>query len=277
MRVYKETALTWCILIAIVLLFTDCHGTGEPDKLAIPGTGACEFILGELAREFNRMNPGKTVIVPPSTGSFGGIRSVRMGEAMLGRVARKIKLNEKGYDLDYLPFARDAVVFAVSGNVTIRGLSSGKLADIFSGKTGNWEDAGFQKGNIHVLIREPGDSSLTVIRKKIPEFKNLNFKPGSRIQYRDCEMLNILNKYSNTIGFLTKSSLINSKVRALELNGIAPSEENIINGTYSMVSEYALVYREGRLNRLAELFISFLFSPPAENIFKKHGIVHIKR
>jgi phosphate transport system substrate-binding protein len=277
MRVYSKAGIHRWIFIAIIFLLSDCSGKEQSHKLVIPGTGACEFILREVALKYNRKNRGKTIIVPPSTGSSGGIRSVGKNEAILGRVARKLKADERGYDLVYLPFALDAVVFAVSKNIEISGLSSVELADIFSGKTRNWKDLGFRDGNIYTVIREPGDSSLTSIRKKIPEFKDLKFTNDARIQYRDYEMFNILEKYSNTIGFLTRSSLINSNIRILKLNGIAPSSENIMNGAYSMVSEYALVYWEGSLNSLAESFLDFLFSADAEKILTRHGLIHLKR
>jgi ABC-type phosphate transport system substrate-binding protein len=50
-----------------------------------------------------------------------------------------------------------------------------------------------------------------------------------------------------------------------------------MNGAYSIVSEYALVYREGSLNSLAESFLDFLFSADAEKILTRHGLIHLKR
>ena len=60
----------------------------ENGKLVIPGTGACQDLLRQLATAFNATGPGFKVVIPDTTGSNGGIRSVQNKEAALGRVAR---------------------------------------------------------------------------------------------------------------------------------------------------------------------------------------------
>ena len=105
--------------IIIVVLFTtliflsgcvtEQTGDENQNELTIPGTGACQTILREVASSFNESNPSFEVLVPDSTGSSGGIRSVGEDEYILGRVAREIKDDEMDYDLSYLVFAKGGI------------------------------------------------------------------------------------------------------------------------------------------------------------------------
>ena len=126
---------------------------------------------------------------------------------MLGRVARPLKEKETGFGLQYLVFARDAVIFAVGGRVTITGLTATQLGDIFSGKITDWQEVGGDRGIIRVIIREPGDGSLLVIQKHFEPFKNLTFDPNSKMVFRDHDMPDLLRKYHNAIGWLTNSTI----------------------------------------------------------------------
>jgi phosphate transport system substrate-binding protein len=116
------------------------------ETLTIPGTGACEPVLADLAAAFNRGNPGEQVTVPPSTGSGGGISSVLKEEASLARVARRLKTEEEKQGLVSIVFARDVVAFVVGREVKLSNLSSNQLEAIFSGKIDNWKAFGGQGG-----------------------------------------------------------------------------------------------------------------------------------
>ena len=144
------------IIVVILIFFSGCTTTQEKEtyKLTIPGTGACEVLLKELAKAFNDSNPGYEVIIPESTGSGGGISSTGQDDNVMGRVARKIKEEEKSYGLTYLVFAKDIIIFAVSGDVDVDNLSTEQVIDIFSGTIVNWNEIGGNDGVINVIIRE---------------------------------------------------------------------------------------------------------------------------
>ena len=110
-------------LVAMLTIVCVWGGALRAKTLVIPGTGACEVVLKALAADFNSQNPGQEVVVPPSIGSSEGIRLVGTDQALLGRVARPLEEKERGYGLRYLPFARDAVIFAVGANVEIKSLT----------------------------------------------------------------------------------------------------------------------------------------------------------
>ena len=271
--------MTKMFLVLAGLFF--CSGTPAVDAetLVIPGTGACEVILKELAVAFNARHSGQEVVVPRSIGTGGGIRAVGKDEYLLGRVARSLEEKERAYGLQYLVFARDAVVFAVGAKVEIKSLTSGQLAEIFAGKITHWQEVGGHPTPIRVLTRDPGEASLRIIRRHLKEFQDLNFAPQSKAAHHDYQMVELLQKYKNSIGFLTNSSIcgLGASIKTLTLDNIMPTPENVESGRYTLSEYYALVYKEKRLNELARAFIDFIFSEEGKNIMKKRGVIPADR
>ena len=170
------------IIHAVLIVCVACL-TVQPVKaevMEIPGTGANEFLLKKLAEAFNRENPGDTVVIPPSVGSSGGIRLVGEDERILGRVARSLKKEEAKYGLTYLVFAKDPVVFVVSSRVGVNDLTVQQLIDIYTGKIENWQQVGGQNHPVRLLVREPEDSSLLIIKKHLAPFKDLEFSDKAK-------------------------------------------------------------------------------------------------
>jgi len=245
--------------------------------LEIPGTGASEILLKKLAIAFNETSPGDVIKVPPSVGSTGGIRLVGDGTNIIGRVSRPLEDEEQKYGLTYWVFAKDPVVFGVSRKVGVHNLTKQQLLDIYSGTVKNWKDVGGKNARVRLLIREPDDSSFLIIKKHIPAFREVRFPDKAKAVYHDNEMVEMLQKFSTVIGWLTGSSLnaISSNVAGVALDGVEPTVENVLNGRYPLVSEYALVFNDERLNPLARQFIQFLSSEEAARIFENEGIIPV--
>lgn len=264
------------LVLALAPAVVSCgSGDAVAKPLAVPGTGACETVLTKLAAAFNVQNPEHPVSIPPSTGSSGGIRSVIAGDAVLARVARPLKESEEAAGLKYKPFARDVVLFAVGRDVKVRNLTAAQIVDIFSGKILNWREVGGENAPVRVLTREPDDSSLNVIRDHMTPFRTMEFSTFGKCLYHDYEMVEALTKYRNSIGWLTGSSFhsIRDGAAALALDGVPPTRQNVLAGSYELVEEYALVYKPGNLNGAARGFARFLFSGPGKARMEELGLI----
>lgn len=200
-------------------------------------------------------------------------------QALMGRVSQPLKEEERAYGLRYLVFARDAVIFAVGARVEIQSLTTNQIIDIFSGKITNWQDVGGNSGIIRVLTREPGDSSLLVIQQHLQTFQRLTLTPDRKIAYRDSAMMDMLEKYKNAIGFITNSSLggLETLIKPVALDHIMPTPANLQAGKYKLVCDYALVFKEKRLNETARKFLDFIFSEAGKAIMVKNGLIPTTR
>jgi phosphate transport system substrate-binding protein len=265
------------LLVALVLACSPQPVRG--DVLEIPGTGACELLLKELAAAFNQRHPGQQVIIPPSVGTVGGMRLVTSDQAVIVRVAQPLKEAHKGLGLTYLPFSRDPVVFVVGPKVPVRSITGSQLADIFSGRITSWQALGGPPALIRLLVRQPEDSSLLIIQQHLEPFRQVVFDTAAKVLYTDPDMLAALQKYDFSIGWLPLSALqgANTPIHPLALDGMAPTPENVQSQRYRLVAENALVFKKQRLNDLAKTFIDFVFSREGQEIIKQLGAIPIEK
>ncbi|OGP75125.1 MAG: hypothetical protein A2Y80_00515 [Deltaproteobacteria bacterium RBG_13_58_19] len=266
-------------MAGLLLSFSLCPLPVLADVLEIPGTGACEVLLRAVADAFNREHTEHRVIVPPSIGTVGGMRLITGDQAVLVRVAQPLKEKEKGQGLMYLPFARDLVVFAVGAKVPVRSITTAQLAEVYAGKIATWQELGGPPVPIRVLLRQPGDSSLLAIQKHLEPFRQITFAPAGKVLSTDPDMLAMLQKYNFSIGFLTFSSLKGAKtpIHPLALDGIAPTPETAPSRQYKIIEEYALVFKEKRLNDLARSFLDFIFSKNGQQVMKQYGVTPVEK
>lgn len=269
----------WMLLLFLICIIpTAVFG----QTLTVPGTGACEKVLLQIALSYNELHPENQVIIPPSTGSGGGIKAVSADKATLARVARPLSEQERESSLEYRPFARDAILFTTGNKIRIKNLSSNQLSAIFTGTTESWYelDNSINQNNalIRVLVRENTDSSLQIIRQRMQGFSEDQFSTRSKTVYHDYEMLRMLQKYPTSIGWLTGSSLIDNEqhLGIIQVDGVAPTAENIRRGIYPLIAEYALVYKEQTLSTEARGFIEFVFSAQGAKVLNRFGLIPIQ-
>ena len=268
-----HTTLIFFVLVVFCLTSTSVMGK----QLVIPGTGASEVILQELATAFNAGNPGSEVVIPISVGSGGGINLVATGENILGRVARPLKKVEQNHGLKHLVFAKDMVVFAVGSKVGVDNLSSQQLADLYSGKISNWQEVGGNDARVRLLIRDPEDSAYEIIKQTLKPFQGIEFSSKAKVMFHDYDQVNALNKYSTVICWLSNSTLkiVDPSVKPIAIDSVAPTQQNVYDGNYALVFEYALVYKEGELRGLARKFVEYIFSREGNRLLVSEGLVPV--
>jgi len=253
--------------------------TSRADTLTIPGGGLPQATLQGLAAAFNARHPEIEIRLPPSSGNAGAVRAVKRGEASLGRVSRRLTPEEISSGLREVVYAKDAVIFGVGAKVDVTGLSGRQLADIFSGSTVDWGQLGGSPAPIRVLIREPTETGYAVIKSRMPAFGDLKLLDNSKLANSDTDLIDLLDKYKRAVGWLTAASLRASKsgAKALAVDGIAPTPENLDNGRYTLFVERALIYREAYLSPAAKKFIAFVLSEEGRRILRQSDLVPVAR
>ena len=149
----------------------------------------------------------------------------------------------------------------MGANVEVKSLTPAQLAAIFTGKITDWREVGGPQGPIRLFIRDSADTSLRGIQFHLEEFRDIPFSPENKLVYYDYEMVQMLKKYRNGIGMLTNSSFYgDSSIKALAIDGIRPSPENVKSGNYKITVTFAFCFKKGQLlPELARSFIAFVF------------------
>ena len=262
----KKAMLSVASLIVAGLFFISGHVMAE--EITIVGTGSGSSVVKAVGSAFSKSNSEVTISIPKSIGSGGGIKAVGTDQSMIGRVARKIKDKEKHYGITYVPYAKNPIVFFINKSVGISDLTTQQICDIYSGKITNWKDVGSKDAKIRVIRREDGDSSLEVLQKSFPGFKDITLTSKSKTTYSDPKTCELAEKKPDAIAFGTYANARNYNVTILNIAG-----KTATRGDYPYVGVLALIFKEKNKTKNIKKFVDFATSRAAHDAIKKAGAI----
>ncbi|MEI6986095.1 MAG: substrate-binding domain-containing protein [Rhodospirillaceae bacterium] len=261
-----------CLFWFVALMFANA---GFAEDLVIPGAGNPEYVLARLALAFNSQQSQHKVTVPISTGTAGALRDIVSGAASLARVGRLLRDDERDRGIEFVAFGRDPVVFVAGAAVNVASITSSQVLGIYRGAVSDWRDLGGAYGPVRAIGREFTDASRVAIKRYIKDFENIVFGDDVKVVHLDPQMIELLDRFPTSFGFLNRSALFacKTKVTLLALDGVAPTPENLISGSYPLFVEFGLIHRPNILTPAARDFIAFIRSPVGARILREHGVV----
>ena len=189
---------------------------------------------------------------------------------------------EKGTKFVYTPIGYDAFVFFVHKDNPIDNLTTEQVQAIYSGEITNWNEVGGNNEKIAAFQRNEGSGSQSML---------IRFMDGKEIMDAPSEMVNDLmsgivekvsdyKSKSNSIGFsfryYLEGIIQNPDIKILRIDGVAPTPENIKNGTYPITGPLYAVTFEGNDNENVEKLLEWILSDEGQYIIEKTGYVGIK-
>jgi phosphate transport system substrate-binding protein len=242
----------------------------EPDVLHLAGSGSnlpLTRALAEAHAETERVQ----LVVHESVGSRGGIRAVHDGVIHIGLVSRSLVADEQDLGLVVTPYARSPVVVAVNASVPDEGLTSEELLDVYRGVKTRWSDG----SRVVVLHREQGDSSHRAVERHLPELAAISdeaHREGRfRVLYDDAAMEEALVSTPGGIGLYGLGRIpTDLPIKALRIDGIAPTVANVRQGTYPFAKDLAFVTTKEPA-KLASGFLRFVFSESGQLLVRERG------
>ena len=270
-HLFTRMIVKHCALLAVYLSVSAVNA----EEIIIPGSGNPEYVLRALADAFGRAQAQHRVLVPSSSGTAGALRDVESGKAVLGRVGRPLRPDEAARGLTYIPLGRDPVAFVGGAGVSLKGLTTAQVIDIYTGKVTNWKEVGGNSGPIRAIGREPTDTSRQAIHRGVKAFEGIAFGESVKQVNLDPQMIELLDRYPTSIGFLNRSALAGckTKVVAFLLDGVEPSPPNLGAGRYKIAIEMGFVHKAGSLSPGASAFLNFVRSSAGVGILREHGVL----
>lgn len=258
------------------LLSLNCHamaGQTPGTTLVVAGSGTNFPIVRVLAREFEKRHPEIHIDVPPSIGSTSGIRAVADGAIAIGLISRQLKETEKSHGLDVLTYGRTPLIVGVHPKVAENNIRYAEIIDIYRGTKKTWQDG----SEIIVLTREPGDSTIEVMSRKVPGFREVYDASQQARRWttllKDLDMNLALARTPNAIGFSDLGALTIEKhrIKPLRINGVAPTARNAREGRYPLIKPLMFVYHKEKLPPAARKFLDFVRSREGARIMSANG------
>ena len=233
------------------------------------GSTSMEKVIGALSESYMAVNKDVTVNYNP-TGSGAGITAVQEGTCDIGLSSRALKDEEKAAGLKEKVLAYDGIAIIVHPDNPVSDLSIEQIAQLYTGEITNWKDVGGNDAQVVLIGREAasgtrdGFESITGTKDKCQYRQELT-STG--------DVITAVSQNPDAIGYASLASIKDS-VKALNVDGVTPSEASVKDGSYKVQRPFVLVTVEGKaLSEAAQSFFDYVTSADAADIIAKAGAV----
>ena len=250
---------------------TDDQPAALTGTVSTDGSTSMEKVIGALSESFMAQNSGVTVNYNP-TGSGSGITAVQEGTCDIGLSSRALKDEEKSAGLKETVLAYDGIAIIVHPDNPVSDLSVEQLAKLYTGEITNWKDVGGNDAEVVLIGREAasgtrdGFESITGTKDKCQYRQELT-STG--------DVITAVSQNPDAIGYASLAAVKDS-VKALNVDGVTPSEATVKDGSYKVQRPFVLVTMEGKeLSPAAQAFFDYAISSDAASIIAKAGAVAV--
>lgn len=263
-----------CLMIGA---FAGCKGAdttvqNNKQTISTDGSTSMEKVIGYLSESYMAEHSDTTVTYNP-TGSGAGIQAVAEGRCDIGLASRNLKDDEKA-KLNETVVAIDGIAVIVNNENTVADLTIEQIAAVYKGEITNWKVLGGADAPIVLIGREAasgtrdGFESITGTEDLCKYSQELT-STGDVVQ--------TVSSNPNAIGYASLAS-VGDSVKAIKVEGIAPTTETIQNGKYKIQRNFVFVTRKDeQLSKSAQDFFDFAVKGQADELIVKAGAVPVKR
>ena len=261
-------------------------------SIAFAGSSSLAPVIASIGEEFsteygtwdkvNPAFPAEEIEIPVASGGSGdGPKSVLDGTADFGMLARAVKDSEKeSLGADYVEYmvASDALTVSVNKNNPVcqilDDIDTDTLRSIFAGEIAYWDelDASLEHKEIVVVIRDLTGGAAEVFEKQVmqgtPITENAIQTPSmGALAAKIAE-----NEYAIGYAGYGVYNLNTDSLFAFKFNGVEPTEENILNGSYT-IQRPVLFVTNRALDAAEQAFVDYIFSETGRNIVIENGYI----
>ena len=263
----KMITMMMAAVLALSML-AGCGSTKTTGSVATDGSTSMEKVIGALGEAFQN-DTGISFTYNP-TGSGSGIKAVQEGRCDIGLSSRDLKDEEKASGLTGTVLAYDGIAVIVNPENPVSNLSVETIAKIYTGEITNWSEVGGNDVEIVLIGREAGSGTRD-------GFESIT-DTEDKCQYRQeltstGDVITTVASNPGAIGYASLAS-VKDTVKALTVDGIAPSEETIKDGSYVVQRPFVLVTKkDATLSESAQKFFDYITSEAANEIISGAGVV----
>ena len=263
--------------VSLVLLLGMAPALSE-EKIVLDGSSGMLPLARVLAAAYQQKSPSPEVEIGKGLGTGARLGALADNKIQIALASHGIKPEDvqKG-NLRVIEVAKGAIVFAINASVPITDITEAQVCDVYSGKVQNWQSFSGSNVPIIVLTRPPAEVDPEVIRAKIGCFAQLKEVETAKVMARGGDMATGLADTPNAIGMTSMTVVEQSagKVKALTINGVAPTPENVKNGRYFLTRDFLFVTK-GKPTVDVQKFLDFVLSSEGDRVILANGAVPLR-
>lgn len=243
-------------------------GAQPRESITVAGSTSVQPFAEALAEEFMKKHPDVLINVQGG-GSSAGARAALTGVAQIGTLSRELKPDEMR--LKPIVIARDAIAVIVHPSNPMKNLSMSQIREIFSGKLTKWSGISLTDVDreIHVITREEGSGTRGAFDELVMGTGEVT--PRAVVQDSNGSVRETVADDPGAIGYISLG-LVDRRVKALAIDGIAATRQNVLNGKYRIVRPFLFVVMEEPRGEIKD-FIDFVLGPEGQTLLASEGLI----
>lgn len=258
-RLFGGLALLALVLPAAALADTQISAVGSTALLPL---------VKEAATEYSSQHSDVKISVSGG-GSYVGIAQARSGAAELGD-SDVIAPGNSGLVDHKVAVVGFAII--VNPSARVSNLSAAQIRAIFSGRTTNWKDVGGADQGIVIINRPRTSGTRAVFNATMMGVSKIN-EAGLTVDSSGT-VVTTVGTTPGSISYVALAYTRDKPVTVVKVNGIAPTEANIMAGKYPIWS-YEHIFTRGKGSPQIESFISYISSN--QSLLEKLGYIPVGR
>ena len=264
----KKMITMMMVAVLALSMLAGCGSTKTTGSVATDGSTSMEKVIGALGEAFQN-DTGISFTYNP-TGSGSGIKAVQEGRCDIGLSSRHLKAEELEAGLSGNILAYDGIAIIVNPENPVSDLSLETIAKIYTGEITNWSEVGGNDVEIVLIGREAGSGTRD-------GFESITDTEDA-CQYRQeltstGDVITTVSQNPGAIGYASVAS-VKDTVKALTVDGVAPTEATIKDGSYVVQRPFVLVTKsDADLSEAAQKFFDYITSADANEIIAAAGVV----
>lgn len=244
---------------------TDLSGT-----ISLAGSTSMEKLCEALSESFMEANPSVTVTTE-YTGSGAGLESLAAGSIDIGNSSRHLKEEELATGAVENVVAIDGIAVITNTSNTVTDLTSDDLAKIYKGEITNWSELGGADEAIVVIGREAGSGTRAAFEELLEVEDACQY--AQELDSTGAVLAKVAST-SGTIGYVSLD-VVDDTVIGMSLNGVEPTEENILAGDYLLSRPFvmATMGEISEQNELVQAWFDYIASEDGKNVISSVGLI----
>ena len=268
----------WLAAFLISALFAPAVHAQATEKIVIDGSTGVMPLATALAKAFQQQNPGVSIELGKGLGTKARLQALAEGKIDIALASHGLNIDEVSRQgMTVHEIARIAVVFGVNAAVPVSNLTEQQACDIYAGKAVDWKTLGGAPMELAARTRPDSEVDAEVVRAYIKCLKDLRMAEGVKVMPSAGDMAKELAATRGAIGMTTMTVVEQSKgnIKALSLEGIAPTVENVEGKRYPLVRQSFFVVKSPASPAVAR-FVAFVRSPEGVQIIRANGAIPVR-
>ena len=283
MRSKKLKLMVGALLVTMVgATFVGCGSNSSEGKyntasnggsvtISISGSTSVGPLMEKIQEKYEEENNNVTLEIQQN-GSGAGIKDVISGISEIGMSSRELKDEEKT-SVQGTTVAYDGIALLVNTENPVSNISLEDVKKIYTGEITNWKELGGDDSPIVVVSREEGSGTRDAFQE-IVGYKSEELTKDATISDGSGAVKTTVAGNKNAIGFAS-FEYIDNTVKALSVNDIEPTAENVKAGDYKISRPFILVTKEDTLTENGQKLIDYVLSPEGQQIVEENKLITI--